>query len=143
MAGSITGVKKVDMLIGVSAKSAGKAVQTLLAQRETVNADEVSLYYSTDFPNGGRAPDVAPERPVAREDLAALLELLPRPPLRELQTVPLPDQVPSRVKSLENRTGDLEEGVEKILVRFREVSRPRILQVDHRRHAIADPYRHA
>ncbi len=47
---------KVDMLIGVTAKSAGKGVQTLIAQREIVNADEFSLYYSTDYPQGDTAP---------------------------------------------------------------------------------------
>ena len=45
--------QKVDMLIGVTAKSAGKGVQTLIAKREVLNADEFSLFYSTDYPLGG------------------------------------------------------------------------------------------
>jgi len=44
---------KVDMIIGVTAKSAGKGVEALIVQREVMNADEFSLYYSTDFPLGG------------------------------------------------------------------------------------------
>jgi hypothetical protein len=43
----------VDMIIGVTAKPAGKAVEALIVQRETLNADEFSLFYSTDFPLGG------------------------------------------------------------------------------------------
>ena len=43
----------VDMLLGVSARKSGRAVETLLAYRTTLNADEQSFYYSTDFPTGG------------------------------------------------------------------------------------------
>jgi hypothetical protein len=53
MAASITGTQKVDMLIGVTAKSAGKGGQTVFAKREILNADEFSLFYSTDYPLGG------------------------------------------------------------------------------------------
>ena len=56
MANSITGTQKVDMIIGVTAKAAGKGVETLIVQRETLNADEFSLFYSTDFPLGGTEP---------------------------------------------------------------------------------------
>jgi hypothetical protein len=56
MAPTISGTKKVDMLIGVTAKAAGKGVETLIAQRETLNADEFSFFYSTDFPTGGTEP---------------------------------------------------------------------------------------
>ena len=53
MAASITGTQKVDMMIGVTAKSAGKGVEALIAKREVLNADEFSLFYSTDYPLGG------------------------------------------------------------------------------------------
>ena len=50
---SISGVQSADMLIGVSAKTAGKPVESYAVQRETLNADAVTFYYSTDFPTGG------------------------------------------------------------------------------------------
>ncbi|HEX4825310.1 MAG TPA: hypothetical protein VFV19_13470 [Candidatus Polarisedimenticolaceae bacterium] len=53
VANVISGVQKADMILGVSAKSAGRAVESVAVQRETLNADEVSFYYSTDFPTGG------------------------------------------------------------------------------------------
>jgi len=54
MAGSMpAATQKVDMIIGVTASAAGKAVESLIAQREVLNADEFSLFYSTDFPLGG------------------------------------------------------------------------------------------
>ena len=56
VAGSITGVQQADMVLGVSAKTAGKGVEAFAVQRETLNADEVSFYYSTDFPTGGSEP---------------------------------------------------------------------------------------
>ncbi len=56
MANSITGTQKVDMIIGVTAKAAGKGVESLIVQREILNADEFSLFYSTDFPMGGTEP---------------------------------------------------------------------------------------
>jgi hypothetical protein len=56
MAASITGTKKVDMLIGITSTTAGKGVESLIAQRETLNADEFSFFYSTDFPTGGSEP---------------------------------------------------------------------------------------
>jgi hypothetical protein len=51
----VSGVHKADMVIGVSAKTAGKAVESFAVQRETLNADETSFFYSTDFPTGGAA----------------------------------------------------------------------------------------
>ena len=48
--------QKVDMLIGVTAQASGKGVESLIAQREILNADEFSLFYSTDFPFGGTEP---------------------------------------------------------------------------------------
>jgi hypothetical protein len=51
----ISGVQKADMVIGVSAQTAGKAVESFAVQRETLNADETSFFYSTDFPTGGAA----------------------------------------------------------------------------------------
>lgn len=56
MAASISGSKKVDMLLGISAGSAGKGTETLIAKRETLNADEFALFYSTDYPLGGSEP---------------------------------------------------------------------------------------
>jgi hypothetical protein len=56
VANSISGVQQADMVLGVSAKTAGKAIESIAIQRETLNADEVSFYYSTDFPNGGSEP---------------------------------------------------------------------------------------
>ncbi len=56
MSNSISGTQKVDMLIGVTSASAGKSVQALIAKREILNADAVSLFYSTDFPTGGTEP---------------------------------------------------------------------------------------
>jgi len=53
---TITGTKKVDMLIGVTSKTAGKGVESLIAKREILNADEFSFFYSTDFPTGGGEP---------------------------------------------------------------------------------------
>ena len=53
MAPSITGTQRVDMLLGVSAQSAGMGVEALIAKREVLNADELSLHYSTDYPLGG------------------------------------------------------------------------------------------
>jgi hypothetical protein len=46
-------IQNVDMIVGVTATAAGKGVETQFAKRETLNVDEVSLYYSTDFPTGG------------------------------------------------------------------------------------------
>ena len=43
----------VDMILGVSARKSGRTVETLLAYRTTLNADEQAFYYSTDFPTGG------------------------------------------------------------------------------------------
>ena len=46
-------IQKVDMIVGVTATTAGKGVETQFAKRETLNVDAVSNYYSTDFPTGG------------------------------------------------------------------------------------------
>jgi hypothetical protein len=53
VANVISGVQQADMVLGVSAKAAGRGVESFAVQRETLNADEVSFYYSTDFPTGG------------------------------------------------------------------------------------------
>jgi hypothetical protein len=52
-AGVITGVQQADMVLGISAKAAGRGVESFAVKRETLNADEISFYYSTDFPTGG------------------------------------------------------------------------------------------
>ncbi len=51
--GTITGRPEVDMLVGVSARKSGKTVENLIATRNTLNSDEESFYYSTDYPAGG------------------------------------------------------------------------------------------
>ncbi len=48
--------KSVDMLIGVTSATAGKSVKSIIAKRETLNADEFAFFYSTDFPTGGSEP---------------------------------------------------------------------------------------
>jgi hypothetical protein len=53
MGDPISGKKDVDMLLGISAKKAGKPVEGLSAWRTTLNANETAFYYSTDFPTGG------------------------------------------------------------------------------------------
>jgi hypothetical protein len=53
MAGAITGTPKVDMLLGVTAKKAGKSVESLIVSRHVLDVDEASVFYSTDFPTGG------------------------------------------------------------------------------------------
>ena len=49
----IAGAQQADMLIGISAKTAGKGVESYAVQREQINVDETSFYYNTDFPTGG------------------------------------------------------------------------------------------
>ena len=53
MAGAVTGTPKVDMLLGVTAKKAGKSVESLIVSRHVLDVDEASVFYSTDFPTGG------------------------------------------------------------------------------------------
>ena len=53
MAGAITGTPKVDMLLGVTARKAGKSVESLVASRHVLDVDEGRIFYSTDFPTGG------------------------------------------------------------------------------------------
>ena len=53
---AITGVQQADMILGVSARTAGKGVESFAVQRETLNVDPVSFFYSTDFPTGGIDP---------------------------------------------------------------------------------------
>jgi hypothetical protein len=45
--------QKVDMILGVTSRIAGKTVEGLIAMREILNADEFSIIYSTDYPFGG------------------------------------------------------------------------------------------
>jgi hypothetical protein len=49
----ISGTKDVDLLLGISAKKAGKQVEGLSVYRTTLNANETAFLYSTDFPTGG------------------------------------------------------------------------------------------
>ncbi len=53
MGNPISGMKDVDMLLGISAKKSGKQAEGLAVYRTTLNANETALYYSTDFPTGG------------------------------------------------------------------------------------------
>src|SRR4029079_14256218 len=53
MSGAIAGTPKVDMLLGITAKQNGRSVERLIALRHVLDVDEVTVYYSTDFPTGG------------------------------------------------------------------------------------------
>jgi len=53
MAGAIAGTPKVDMLLGVTARLAGRSVEKLFASRHVLDVDEISTFYSTDYPTGG------------------------------------------------------------------------------------------
>jgi hypothetical protein len=56
--GSITGTQNVEFLLNVTATKSGRSVAAILPLRTTLNADEESLYYSTDYPQGGLTPGV-------------------------------------------------------------------------------------
>ncbi len=43
----------IEMVMGISAKKSGKSVESLVVSRHKLDADEVSFFYSTDFPSGG------------------------------------------------------------------------------------------
>lgn len=49
----LTGTPTVEMLLGISGDASGKTVASLAANRHKLNVDEVSKWYSTDFPTGG------------------------------------------------------------------------------------------
>jgi len=51
--GTFSGTQKVEMLLGISATKSGRTTESLLVARNTLNADELSFFYSTDFPTGG------------------------------------------------------------------------------------------
>ncbi len=51
--GTIAGTPEVDMILGVSARKSGRPAETLFVLRNTLNVDEESYFYSTDFPAGG------------------------------------------------------------------------------------------
>ncbi|HEX6852516.1 MAG TPA: hypothetical protein VF139_14050 [Candidatus Polarisedimenticolaceae bacterium] len=53
LAASISGTPDVEMVLGVSAKKSGKAVNGYAISRHKLDVDEFSLFYSTDFPSGG------------------------------------------------------------------------------------------
>ncbi len=53
MAGAIAGTPKVDMLLGITARQSGKTVERRIALRHVLDVDELSTFYSTDFPAGG------------------------------------------------------------------------------------------
>ncbi len=53
MGAVITGKLDVDMILGISARKAGKPIEGLSVYRMDLNANETALYYSTDFPTGG------------------------------------------------------------------------------------------
>jgi hypothetical protein len=49
----IAGTPEIEMLLGISSKTSGKSVEGLAVSRHTMNVDETSFLYSTDFPTGG------------------------------------------------------------------------------------------
>jgi hypothetical protein len=49
----VTNTPLVEMILAVRADTSGKTTQGLAISRQTLNADEQSLYYSSDFPTGG------------------------------------------------------------------------------------------
>ncbi len=49
----VTNTPEVEMILAVSAQTSGKTTQGLAINRQRLNVDEQSLYYSTDFPTGG------------------------------------------------------------------------------------------
>src|SRR6185369_4678580 len=51
--GPIPALTPVDMVLGVSAKKSGRAVEAVVVSRHTLDVDESSIFYSTDFPTGG------------------------------------------------------------------------------------------
>lgn len=53
VASSITGKPEVEMVLGVSAKKSGRPIEGIAVSRHTLNVDETSFFYSTDFPTGG------------------------------------------------------------------------------------------
>ena len=50
---ALSGSPEVEFILGVSSVAAGKSTEGLAISRTRLNVDEVSLYYSTDFPSGG------------------------------------------------------------------------------------------
>ncbi len=53
VANSIVGKPEVEMVLGVSAKTSGRPIEGVAVSRHTLNVDETSFFYSTDFPTGG------------------------------------------------------------------------------------------
>ena len=53
MASSIPADTEIEMVLGVSARKSGKPVASIVVSRHRLDVDEVSFFYSTDFPNSG------------------------------------------------------------------------------------------
>ncbi len=53
VASSIPANTEIEMVLGVSARKSGKPVQSYVVSRHRLDVDEVSFFYSTDFPNSG------------------------------------------------------------------------------------------
>lgn len=53
MGSTIAGKQTIEMILGLSAKKSGKPVEGIAVSRQTINAEETSFLYSTDFPTGG------------------------------------------------------------------------------------------
>lgn len=53
MASSIPANTEIEMVLGVSARKSGKPVESFVVARHRLDVDEVSFFYSTDFPAGG------------------------------------------------------------------------------------------
>ncbi|HXV76357.1 MAG TPA: S8 family serine peptidase, partial [Candidatus Polarisedimenticolaceae bacterium] len=53
MASSIAGTPEIELILLVDAATSGKSSQAIAVSRHTVDVDENSVFYSTDFPTGG------------------------------------------------------------------------------------------
>ena len=53
MADSIPGTPKIEMVAGITARTSGKTAEGVVVSRHVLDVDEKSLFYSTDFPEGG------------------------------------------------------------------------------------------
>ena len=50
---TLTTSPEIEMILGVRSDPAGKSVEGIGVSRHKLNVDELSLFYSTDFPTGG------------------------------------------------------------------------------------------
>ena len=53
MASFISGTPEIDLILAVTAPTSGKTATSIAISRHTLDVDELSVFYSTDFPTGG------------------------------------------------------------------------------------------